>query len=88
MQAVFGRVDVLALPVLAEAPPSLDDATRLSEIRYVAPFNLAGVPALAMPVRGAERAMPASLQLVGTADAEEMLCAVATVIDEAAGFRL
>ena len=88
MQAVFGRVDVLALPVLAEAPPSLDEATRLSEIRYAAPFNLAGVPALAMPVRGVERAMPASLQLVGTADSEEMLCAVAAVIDEAAGFRL
>lgn len=88
LQAVFGRVDVLALPVLAEAPPSLDQASRLGEIRYVAPFNLAGVPALAMPVRGVERAMPASLQLVGIADSEELLCAVAAVIDEAAGFRL
>ncbi|HEX4864103.1 MAG TPA: amidase [Acidimicrobiales bacterium] len=88
MQAVFGRVDLLALPVLAEAPPSLENAARLSETRYAAPFNLAGVPALAMPVRGVERAMPASLQLVGTADSEEMLCAVAAVIEESAGFRL
>jgi Asp-tRNA(Asn)/Glu-tRNA(Gln) amidotransferase A subunit family amidase len=88
LQAVFGHVDVLALPVLAEAPPSIEQATRLPGIRYVAPFNLAGVPAMAMPVRGVERAMPASLQLVGTADSEELLGAIATVIDEAAGFRL
>ena len=88
LQAVFGHVDVLALPVLAEAPPLLEHAGRLSEIRYAAPFNLAGVPALAIPVRGVERAMPASLQLAGTADSEEMLCAVAAMIEEAAGFRL
>ena len=88
LQAVFGHVSVLALPILAEAPPSLDQASRLSEIRYAAPFNLAGVPALAMPVRATERAMPASLQLVGTADSEELLCAVAAVIEETAGFTL
>lgn len=88
LQAVFGRVSVLALPTLPEAPPSLDEASRLSEIRYVSPFNLAGVPALAMPVRAAERAMPASLQLVGTADTEELLCAVAAVVEESAGFTL
>ncbi len=88
LQAVFGHVSVLALPTLADAPPSLDEASRLSEIRYVAPFNLAGTPALAMPVRAAERAMPASLQLVGTADTEELLCAVAALIEETAGFTL
>ena len=88
LQAIFGHVDVLALPVIAEAPPALSEASRLSEIRYVAPFNLAGVPALAMPIRAPERAMPASLQLVGTADTEELLCALGAQIDEAAGFRL
>ncbi|HUE60750.1 MAG TPA: amidase, partial [Acidimicrobiales bacterium] len=88
LQAVFGHVNVLALPTLAEAPPSLDQAGRLSGIRYAAPVNLAGVSALAMPVRAAERAMPASLQLVGTADGEELLCAVAAVIEESAGFTL
>jgi amidase len=88
MQALFGHVDVLALPVLAEAPPSLDKADRLPHIRYVAPFNLAGVPALALPVNAPERAMPASLQLVGTADSEEVLCALAAMIEDAAGFRI
>ena len=88
LQAVFGRVDLLALPTLASAPPAIEEASRLNRIRYVAPFNLAGVPALAMPVRARGRAMPASLQLVGTADAEELLCTVAGAVEEAAGFRL
>lgn len=88
LQAVFGHVDLLVLPTLAAAPPSIEEASRLSEIRYVAPFNLAGVPALSMPVRAPGRAMPANLQLVGTADSEEMLCAVAAVVEHAFGFRL
>jgi amidase len=88
LQAVFGQVDLLALPTLAAAPPSLEEASRLSEIRYVAPFNLAGVPALTMPVRAPGRAMPANLQLVGTADTEELLCTVAAAVEHAFGFRM
>jgi Asp-tRNA(Asn)/Glu-tRNA(Gln) amidotransferase A subunit family amidase len=32
--------------------------------------------------------MPANLQLVGTADSEELLCAVAAAVEQAFGFRL
>jgi amidase len=87
LAAVFGRVELVALPTLAAAPPTLEDAARLSQLRYVAPFNLAGVPALALPVVGAaRRRIPASLQLAGPARSEEALVATAAVVEAAAGF--
>ena len=83
--------DLLALPTIATTPPTLDDAATLTEIRYVAPFNLAGLPALSLPVAtptSVERPVPASLQLVAPAGGEELLCAAASAVEEAAGFRL
>jgi amidase len=77
---VFTRVEVLALPTLAAAPPPLDDAARLTEIRYVAPFNLAGLPALSLPVPAAH-GLPASLQLVGPTGSEELLLATGSVVE-------
>jgi len=81
---IFEQVDLLALPTIAEAPPTLQDAARLTEIRYVSPFNLSGSPALAMPVRGGDH-VPPSLQLVGPAGGEELLVATAAAIEAAAG---
>jgi amidase len=81
---VFARVDVLALPTLAGPPPTLEDATRLTEIRYAAPFNLAGMPALALPLRSPAR-VPPSLQLAAPAMSEELLVAVGAAVEAAAG---
>jgi Asp-tRNA(Asn)/Glu-tRNA(Gln) amidotransferase A subunit family amidase len=85
---VFNRVQLIALPTLAASPPTLENAARLTEMRYVAPFNLAGVPALALPVlsRGGCVGIPASLQLAGPAGSEELLVATAAAIEDAAGF--
>ena len=90
LQNAFSQVDVLAMPTLATTPPELEDARRLTEIRYVSPFNLAGVPAISLPVATRttpKRPVPASIQLVAPARGEEVLCATATLIEEAAGFR-
>lgn len=91
LQPAFDRTSLLALPTLATTPPTLDHASRLTEIRYVSPFNLAGVPAIALPVATRttrERPIPASLQLVAPAGGEELLCTAAARIEAAAGFRL
>ncbi len=86
--SAFERVDFLALPVIAGPPPPLEDATRLTDIRYVAPFNLAGVPALALPVPASTPGIPPSLQLVGPRVSEERLLAVGLEVEAAAGASL
>ena len=72
--AALELYDVIALPVLRDAPPSLDDPVRMYDLRLTLPVNLAGVPALAMPVSRRD-GPPASLQLVGRS--EEVLLATA-----------
>jgi amidase len=86
LRSAYHDVDVLALPTLSCAPPSLDQAGRLTEIRYVAPFNATGSPALSMPV-ATTGGHPASLQLVGPARSEGLLLATAAVVEAAAGWK-
>jgi amidase len=85
LAAVLETVDLIALPTLAGPPPALEDAPELTRIRYAAPFNLAGCPALSMPVATAT-GFPASLQIAGPPGTEARILAAAAVIESAAGF--
>lgn len=79
---VFERVELVALPVLSTFPPPLERADELLRIRFTLPVNLAGAPALALPVPTASR-LPASLQLVGPPGSEERLVAAGLRIEAA-----
>jgi amidase len=72
---------VLALPTLPAPPPKRDESRGFPITSLTSPFNLAGVPALALPVPGSEP--PASLQLVGPMGSEAVLCATAAVVEAA-----
>ena len=86
LRQAFEAVDLLTLPVLASDPPTLDQASELKRIRCVTPFNLAGLPALALPIPTAKRsAIPVSLQIVGPANAEEDLIAMGLVVEGPSG---
>ncbi|MCW2672540.1 MAG: amidase [Frankiales bacterium] len=74
IDAVLDLYDVIALPVLRDAPATLDDPVRMYDLRLTLPVNLAGLPALALPVSRRD-GPPASLQLVGRS--EEVLLATA-----------
>lgn len=78
LAGVFRSVDVLATPTLVDFPPRLEEAEAVFGIRFTLPVNLAGVPALAMPVPAGR--LPASLQLVGPSMGEAMLLATASSI--------
>jgi Asp-tRNA(Asn)/Glu-tRNA(Gln) amidotransferase A subunit family amidase len=78
----WAATPVLALPTLAEAPPTIEDAHRMAQIRYTAPINGAGVPALSLPVPS-RTGMAASLQLVGPPGSEGVLLSTAAVIEAA-----
>jgi amidase len=74
ISAVLDRYDVIAFPVLRDTPPTLEEPERMYGLRLTLPVNLAGLPALAMPVPRRD-GPPASLQLVGRS--EEVLLATA-----------
>ena len=63
MDAVFRQFDLLAMPTLSIFPPVFEFANDLLVARSTLPVNLAGVPALSLPVPTAGH-LPASLQLV------------------------
>ncbi len=82
LAALFERFDLLVTPTLTILPPTLDRATELLESRCTLPVNLAGVPALALPVP-AGGPLPASIQLVSAPGSEERLLAAGSVIEAA-----
>jgi len=86
-KAVFARfldrVDAIALPTVPFFPPPLAEAQRHDFTQFTAPVNLAGLPALALPVPSAHR-LPASIQLIGPANGEELLLATGALIESAA----
>ena len=69
-------------PRLTVFPPALDGGEELLMARCTLPVNLAGVPALALPVP-IVGALPASLQLIGPPHGEEMLLAAGLVLEAA-----
>src|SRR5579862_1197127 len=79
----FTRVDVLATPTLTVFPPPLAQGEELLMARCTLPVNMAGVPAVVVPVPTAGP-LPASLQLVGPHGSEERLLAAAAVAEAAA----
>jgi amidase len=81
--AALARHPVLALPALIGAPPLLGE--RMSTTILTMPANLAGLPALVLPVPGGPAGLPASLQLIGPPGGEEQLIALGRVIEAAQG---
>jgi Asp-tRNA(Asn)/Glu-tRNA(Gln) amidotransferase A subunit family amidase len=80
--AVFETVDVVATPTLTVFPPGFDHADDLLMARCTLPVNLAGVPAVVLPVP-TPGPLPASIQLVGPAHSEERLLAAARTLEAA-----
>lgn len=66
--AARGKGDMLSLPPVG---------------MLTRPFNLAGVPALSLPLRGSAH-VPVSLQLVASHGGEELLCGVGAVFEDIA----
>jgi amidase len=78
----FTRFDFLVTPTLAIFPPALEDANDLLVARCTLPVNLAGVPALSLPVPTGGP-LPASVQLIGPAGSEERLLAAGATLEAA-----
>jgi amidase len=80
---VFNRVELIALPTLVGPPSLLGEASAMHGLRRTTAVNLAGVPALSMPVPSVGLPVPASLQLVGPWGAEADLLGAAARVEAA-----
>jgi amidase len=78
---LFERYPLLALPTISTPPPRIGAERDVDLTELTLPFNLSGDPALALPIPGSE--LPASLQLIGPANAEERLLAAGAVVEAA-----
>jgi amidase len=83
VEQALGEVDLLALPTLVAPPPLVTDYASFPVLQLTAPFNVAGVPVIAMPVPSPGFPVPVSLQLAGPLGGEELLCATALMIEQA-----
>ena len=82
--ALFQRVQLLVVPTVAFFPPSLEKARRTRNTALTAPVNLAGLPALTIPVPSGRR-LPAGLQLIGPAEGEALVLATGLRLESALG---
>lgn len=81
LEAVFSKVELIALPTMPAVPPVLEELDDVQLTILTLPVNLAGLPALVVPVPAGR--LPTSLQLVGPAGAEERLLAFGSVLEHA-----
>ncbi|HUY49581.1 MAG TPA: amidase [Streptosporangiaceae bacterium] len=83
LSSLWDQVEFLALPTLLGFPPTLGNAREMLRIRgLTSPVNLAGLPALALPVPTGGP-LPASVQLIGPVGAEERLLAAGAILEQA-----
>ena len=80
---LLARHPFLVLPTLAGAPPLVGERGRIPLTLLTMPANLAGLPALSLPVPGGPAGLPASLQLIGPPGSEEQLLSLGRLIEEA-----
>jgi Asp-tRNA(Asn)/Glu-tRNA(Gln) amidotransferase A subunit family amidase len=83
LAALLDRVDFLVTPTLSLFPPLLAEGATLLAGRCTLPVNLAGLPALSLPLR-TKGPLPASIQLIGPAHSEERLLAAGAALESAA----
>jgi amidase len=87
LDAILARHAAIALPVLTcVAPePGEADESDLVLTALVGQINVAGLPAFALPVPLPGSHLPASVQLIGRAGAEEHLCGLAAALETVLG---
>jgi amidase len=84
---LFQAAQLLVMPTVPFFPPPVGDGGKEPHTRLTAPINLAGLPALALPVPAPGSRLPASLQLIGPPGSEELILATGAVLEAAAGYQ-
>jgi amidase len=80
--ALLARSQLLALPSVKFFPPPLEGAAAITYTELTSPLNLAGLPALCLPVP-TSGPLPAGLQLVAPPGGEALLLATGARVEQA-----
>ncbi len=96
LATAFEDVELLLIPTMTAPAPTLaelesygtDDDVLLQMIRYTAPFDMTGHPAIVLPCGLSSGGLPLSLQLVGKHLTEDMLCAAGHAFQQATAWHL
>ncbi|HEU5300489.1 MAG TPA: amidase, partial [bacterium] len=89
---LFRTVDLVALPTMSAEAPTLEAAMTGSwaglraRIRSLAPFNLAGLPAITVPCGRTASGLPIGLQLVGARGADWTVLRAAYTYERLSGW--
>ena len=79
---LLARFQLLALPSVKFFPPPLEGAAAITYTELTSPLNLAGLPALCLPVP-TSGPLPAGMQLVAPAGGEALLLATGARVEQA-----
>jgi amidase len=91
----WGEFDLLVTPTMAELPPTLgqfgsapDDPTAPlgrsgPVVAFTAPFNVAGQPAISLPLHWSAEGLPVGVQLVAAYAREDVLLRIAAQLEQA-----
>jgi aspartyl-tRNA(Asn)/glutamyl-tRNA(Gln) amidotransferase subunit A len=93
LAAIFQEVDLLITPCTRMAAPRLDDPKALDQARaslsyLTAPFNMAGLPSLALPCGFTDEGLPIGLQIIGRPWQESLVLQAGQAYEQAAGCHL
>lgn len=94
LQRVFSTVDVLLMPGIGLASPTVSTAEALAHDRemYIrlitptAPFNLSGSPSISLPAGFTQRGTPLGVQFIGRHFSEQLLVRVGHAFQQATAF--
>ncbi len=96
IHAMFGSVDLILMPAMNRAAPTLDELARqitnlderLARMAFTAPFDLSGHPCLTLPGGATEAGVPVAFQLMGAHFAEATVLAAGQAFQQATQWHL
>jgi len=88
LDTLFDEVDVLVLPITADAPPAIggagpDDAAWAMVHPFTVPYNLLGVPACVVRAGFDAAGLPVGVQIVGRRGADDVVLGAAQALFDA-----
>jgi aspartyl-tRNA(Asn)/glutamyl-tRNA(Gln) amidotransferase subunit A len=91
-EQLFSEIDVLLTPATPVAAPPIEGSQAVEQARrltrFTAPFNLTGLPALALPCGFTRQGMPIGLQIVTRPWAEAGLLRTAQAFEQSTDWHL